>query len=364
MQSTPRVSPTNDRLARKCTEPPHPRSLPTLAALLLSLALLSGCSTAPARSPAPSDPPRSVRLARAQLTTQPIITEVVGTVRARRSASIAALISGSVSEVRIGLGTPVRAGDVLIRVSAREVEARRAQAEAVYALAQREGDRASALRAQAVISKAQYDVALSQLTVAEAKQREASTLAAQAVLRAPFDGVVTVKQVNVGDTVLPGQMLLVLEAPRELRFEARVPEAAGRGLAIGATLPVRLDGRDGDVAGRIAEIEPRSDDSTRTHLLKLDLPQVPRLQSGRFGRLRLVTGEALSVTVPAAALIRRGQLELVFVEDAGSARLRLVRAGPAHDGWQEIASGLSEGERVVASRVDDLSDGQRVAETE
>jgi RND family efflux transporter MFP subunit len=305
-----------------------------------------------------------VQLARANLTRQPITTEVVGTVRAKRSASIAALISGTVSEVRIGLGTAVRAGDILVRVSARDVEARLAQAQAEHALAQREGDRAVALRGQDVISKAQYDAALSQLTVAEAKRQEASTLAGHAVLRAPFDGVITVKQVNVGDTVLPGQTLLVLEASHALRFEARVPEAASRGLAVGATLQVRLDGLDGEVEGRIAELEPGSDDSTRTHLLRLDLPHLPRLQSGRFGRLRLVTGEAIPVTVPTGALIRRGQLELVFVEDAGVARLRLVRTGRSHDGWQEIASGLSGGERVVVSRVDDLSDGQRVAEAE
>jgi membrane fusion protein (multidrug efflux system) len=364
MQSTPSFSSTQDSPARKRQERPRPRSHRSLAARLLSLALLSGCGTEPARSPPPGGPPRSVQLSRANRTRQPITTEVLGTVRAARSARIAALISGSVSEVRIGLGTAVRAGDVLVRVSARDVEARLAQAQAVYGLAQREGERAVALRAQDVISKAQYDAALSQLSVSEAKQREASTLAEHVVLRAPFDGVITVKQVNVGDTVLPGQTLLVLEARSALRFEAHVPEAAGRGLGIGATLPIRLEGWEGEVEGRIAEIEPGSDDATRTQLLRLDLPPLPELQPGRFGRLRLVTGEAHPVTVPEAALIRRGQLELVFVEDAGIARLRLVRTGRSHDGWQEIASGLSGGERVVVSRGDDLSDGQRVEQTE
>ena len=336
------------------------RSVLVRAAPLLLLASLAGCAAEPVRSPAPSAAPRSVQLARANLTRLRVTTEVVGTVRAVRSASVAPLISGTVSEVRIGLGTAVRAGDVLVRLSASEVEARLEQARAVYALAQREGERASFLRGQDVISKAEYDAALSQLTIAGAKQVEASSVAGHAVLRAPFAGVISIQRVHVGDTVLAGQTLLVLEAPGALRFEARIPEGAGEALTVGSVLPVRLEGLEHELEGRIAEIEPGSDDLTRTQLLKLDLPPVPGLRSGRFGRLLLVTGESLSVTVPAGALIRRGQLELVFVEEAGSARLRLVRTGRQQDGWQAISSGLSEGERVVVSRADQLVDGTRV----
>jgi RND family efflux transporter MFP subunit len=364
MQSTPDIRPTHDGPGLPRQKPPRERAIRLLTVPLLLLASLSGCAAEAAQSPASGAPPRSVRLAQARLSKLPVTTEVVGTVRASRSATIAPLLSGTVSEVRVGLGTRVRAGDVLVGLSAREVQARFEQAQAVYVLAKREGDRASALHAREVISSAQYDAALSQLAVAEAKQLEASSLAAHAVLRAPFAGVITVKRVNVGDTVLPGQTLLVLEAPGALRFEARVPEAAGDGLAIGSSLPVRLDGLEHEVDGRIAEIEPGSDDLTRTHLVKLDLPRVERLQSGRFGRLLLVTGESPSVTVPVAALVLHGQLELVFVVEAGIARLRLVRTVRQHDGWLEIASGLSGGERVVVSGTRDLSEGQRVEETE
>lgn len=359
MQSKMSIRPAHDTRAPKPRASHHGRSV---LARLLWLPLLSGCAAEPARSSGPSTAPRSVQLARANRTRLPITTEIVGTVRATHSASVAPLISGTVAEVRIGLGSPVRAGEVLVRVSAHEVDARLEQAQAMYGLARQDADRAIFLGTRDVIPKAQYDAALAQLTVAEAKQAEASSLADHALLRAPFAGVITAKRVSVGDTVLAGQTLLVLEAPSALRFEARVPEAASKGLVIGNSLAIRLDGLDHDVEGRIAEIEPSSDDLTRTHLLRLDLPRIPGLQSGRFGRLLLVTGQSVAVTVPAAALVRRGQLELLFVEEDGRARLRLVRTGRVHAGQQEIAAGLSGGERVVISRADELSDGRRVEE--
>jgi RND family efflux transporter MFP subunit len=329
---------------------------------LMPVLLLWGCASEPARTPAPSAPLRAVQVASASRASQAVMTEVVGTVRAVRSATIAPVVSGTVAEVRIGLGSSVRAGDVLVRLSAREIDARLEQTRALYALAKRDRDRAATLHAQEAMSVASYDAALSQLRVAEAKQAEASTLADHTVLRAPFAGVIAAKLVNVGDTAMPGQALVVLEAPGALRFETRVPEAATDGLAIGQSLPVRLDGLAQEIEGRIAEIEPASDDATRTQLVKLDLPRTPGLRSGRFGRLLLSTDSALAVAVPAEAVVRRGQLEVVFVVESGTARLRLVRTGRERNGRLEIASGLSGDEKVVVAGATDLVDGQRVEE--
>jgi RND family efflux transporter MFP subunit len=183
------------------------------------------------------------------------------------------------------------------------------------------------------------------------------------VLRAPFAGVVTAKLANAGDTAMPGQALLVVEAPSALRFEARVPEAAADRLSVGATVPVRLDGFAEDLQGRVAEIQPAADDATRTRLVKVDLPEVAGLRSGRFGRLLVATSDSRTVTVPAEAVIRRGQLETVFVLDSGTARLRLIRTGREREGRLEVVSGLSGEEKVVVPGALELVDGQRVEES-
>jgi membrane fusion protein, multidrug efflux system len=329
----------------------------------MMLALLVGCSGEPPPRPASEKAPAKVRVVQVERSSRPVITEVVGTVRAVRSATLAPLISGMVAEIRVGLGSSVRAGEILVRLSAREIEARLEQSRAVAALAKRDRDRATTLKEQGAMSSAQYDTAMSQWSVAQAREAEASTLAERMVLRAPFAGVVTAKLANAGDTAMPGQALLVVEAPSALRFEARVPEAAADRLSVGATVPVRLDGFAEDLQGRVAEIQPAADDATRTRLVKVDLPEVAGLRSGRFGRLLVATSDSRTVTVPAEAVIRRGQLETVFVLDSGTARLRLIRTGRERDGRLEVVSGLSGEEKVVVPGALELVDGQRVEES-
>jgi membrane fusion protein (multidrug efflux system) len=327
---------------------------------LLVLVAAAGCGAEPAR-PVSGKPPRPVKVevALAERTRRPVVSEVVGTVRAVRSATLAPLIGGTVTEIR-GLGSAVVAGEVLVRLSAREIDARLDQARAAAALAKLERDRTFALRTQDAISVAQHDAADSQWSIARARQAEATAVARHAVLRAPFAGVVTARLASVGDTAMPGQGLLVLEAPGAFRFEARVPESAGDRLAIGDSVTVRLDGVDHDLEGTLAELQPAADDATRTRLAKVDLPATPGLRSGRFGRLLLATGTSLVVSVPAEALVRRGQLEGVFVVELGAARLRLVRSGRERDGRVEIASGLTGVEEVVLPGAAPLLDGQRV----
>jgi membrane fusion protein (multidrug efflux system) len=327
---------------------------------LALLAVFCGCAGEPPPGMAPQLRPRAIRVGRADRSLQPVLTEVVGTVRSVHDATIAPLVSGTVIELRAGLGSSVRAGEVLVRISAREVDARLEQTRAVSALATLDRDRAIALREHTAITVAQYEAAMSQWIVARAQETEASTVAERTVLRAPFTGVITAKLVNLGETVLPGRPLLTLESRAATRFEAQVPETASDALAVGQRLRVRIEGLDRDLEGPIAELQPASDDATRARLVKIDLPGAPGLRSGQFGRVLLGTGRAVAVTVPSEAVVRRGQLEAVFVVDSGAARLRLVRCGRELDGRVEISSGLSGGEKVALAGAADLVEGQRV----
>jgi RND family efflux transporter MFP subunit len=340
------------------------RNHPKLAATLAALALLWGCAGArrPEASPrlAAGSVPRTVRVASADRSLLPVLSEVVGTVRSAHEATIAPLVGGTVAEVRVGLGSFVRAGQVLVRLSAREGDERLEQARAMAALAASERDRAVALNGEGTIAASQYEAAVSQWSVARAREAEARTIAGRALLRAPFAGVITARLVNAGETVLPGRALLTLEGRAATRFEAQVPEAASGDLAVGRMLAVRVEGQAREIDGRIIEIQPASDDATRARLVKLDLPETQGLRSGQFGRVLLANGVAATVTVPAGAVVRRGQLEAVFVVDATSARLRLVRCGREADGRVQISSGLSGGEKVVVAEASDLADGQPV----
>lgn len=329
-------------------------------ALLLLAAVTPACGTGHAARSSVAGERRSVRIERARVESRAVGEEVVGTVRARTSAVIAPTVMGRVQEVRVTLGSRVRAGDVLVRLSVGEIDARLEQARAVTAHARIEHERAGRLRAARAIPTAEYDDVAAKLHVAEAAEREAGTMAGHAVLRAPFAGVVTAKQVSVGDTAMPGKPLLVVEDPGALRFEAPVPETAARGVAPGRVMTVRLDGVPREVAATVVEVSPIADPASRTVLVKLDLPALPSVRSGLFGRLLLPSGEERVVVVPTGAVVRRGQLEEVFVIEEGVARLRLVRIGRERGGVAEVLSGLDGGEAIAVSDAARLVDGQPV----
>jgi RND family efflux transporter MFP subunit len=270
---------------------------------------------------------------------------------------------GKVQALNVTLGRRVQTGDVLVRISADEIGAKLDQAEALYAQAKVDHDRAQGLLNKDAIPKAQYDAAAAAFRVATARRAEAAAMAGHTVLRAPFAGVVSAKLANVGDTAMPGQPLLVLDDPTALRLEATVPEVAARTLKVGQAVPVRVDGRARELPGTVAEVSPAADPMSRTVLAKVDLPRDPALHPGLLGRLILPSssGQARSVLVPSVTVVRRGQLEEVFVVDRGRARLRLVKTGRVtNDGATEILSGLGDGEPVIASDIAEIVDGQPV----
>lgn len=329
----------------------------TLAALA---ALSAGCSTEHHPRTAETAPleKQVVTVAPAREVAQAVGDEVIGTVRARSVAVISSSVMGNVRAVRVKVGSHVRAGEVLIQLSAGEIDAKANQAQAMFAQAELDLKRAEQLKASQSIPASRYEAATAQFRVAEAALAEANVMRGYTTLRAPFAGVITAKQCDVGDQALPGKPLLVLESPGALRLEASVPEAIAKLLHVGDTLSARFDSVEAPVAATVSELSPSADPVSRTVLVKLDLPSAPELRSGMFGRLTVRTGEKRAVIVPAAALVRRGQMELVFVVRDQKARLRIVRTGAEPDGSVQVLSGLDDGELVVVADAALLVDGQ------
>ena len=112
--------------------------------------------------------------------------------------------------------------------------------------------------------------------------------------------------------------------------------------------------------GTVSEIAPIADAVSRTFQVKFDLPQTEGLRTGQFGRVSVPVADAQSLTVPTAAVIKRGQMEIVFVAASDHAQLRLVKTGKMVGGDTEILSGLEEGEAVIINGITRLEDGQPV----
>lgn len=286
--------------------------------------------------------------------------EVLGTVTAKLQATLEARVNGHINQMPVALGEKVQKGQLIARLEAGEIEARLEQAKASQDEADRDWKRVSALFAQQSVTRAEYDAAQARQRRAQSAVAEASSLMSYVDLTAPFDGIITKKWADVGDLATPGKPLAAMEDPSALQMLADVPEALIANVSLGDHLPIHLATITNDILGTIAEISPVADPKSRTSLVKLDLPDEPGLRSGQFGRVAVPLGTASAIWVPTAAVIQRGQMELVFVLAGGQAQLRLVKTGNRIGDEIELVSGLNAGEQIVTAGAAVLTDGQPV----
>jgi membrane fusion protein (multidrug efflux system) len=328
--------------------------------LVLAVSTWTGCQKGPEKAPSESLAPVSVRLAKVESRRRVATEEVVGSVRAKLHSTIEAKISGRIEQMLVVPGQVVKAGDLLAQLDAREVKARLDQALAVREQAEQELRRATELLKQQVASQQEFDAVQSRARVAAASVTEAETMMGYAKVIAPFAGIVTRKLADVGDLAAPGKALLEMEDPSVLRLEADVPEALIDRVVIGSKFSIRVSSLTNVLEGVSSEITPVSDPSSRTFLVKFDLPPAAGLRVGQFGRVLIPVGEAAALRVPAAALVQRGQMELVFVVTNARAQLRLVKTGKRIGDEVEVVSGIEAGEQIVCEGATNLSDGQEV----
>jgi RND family efflux transporter MFP subunit len=285
------------------------------------------------------------------------VEEVVGTVRSKQRAVVEAKVSGRVLEYTATPGAMVKAGDLLARLDVQEIQAKVDQARAMLDQAKRDFDRQKQLIASNATTRQEFDATEARVKIGTGAVSEAETMMSYAKVTAPFDGVVTRKLADVGDLAMPGKPLLEIEAPTSLRFEADLPEAILDRVKLGEKMAVRLAKV---IEGTVSEISPVADPVSRTFNVKLDLPPTEGLRTGQFGRVSVPVAEVKLLLVPQSAVLKRGQMELVFVAKEGKAALRLVKTGKVLEDRVEVLSGLEEGEQIIVSETTKLTDGQPV----
>jgi RND family efflux transporter MFP subunit len=286
----------------------------------------------------------------------------------------ATVLMGRVDSIQHKEGQTVRKGQVLARVDSRDVSARVAQAEAAAAAARAMEhnarlmrDRMERLHAREAATQrdlddatAGYDAAVANLRAAEEGVKAAEVYLTYSEIKAPFDGVVADRMIEVGDMAAPGRPLFVIENTSKVKIEGQVPESVASGLGVGDRVVVEIG--EERFEAELSELLPTADPRSRTFTVRalLDNPE-RRLRSGMFARLTLGGEPRPVVTAPESAIVRRGPLTGLFIVDGDStARLRWATLGRAQDGRVEILSGLQAGERVVLNPPTALEDGRPV----
>ncbi len=330
-----------------------------------ALLLLAGCGRH--ESPeaiAASRPPARVRAAAVRLEEVPVLTEVTGTVRPVQRATVAAKVMGAIAELPVVLGQRVKAGDLLVKISAGEISARVLQAQAQLNQARRDLDRERDLLAKGASTPDMVKSLEDRFAMTEAMVREAEVMLGYATVRAPFDGVVARKLANVGDLAAPGQPLLEVEGTGDFQVEAGIPDSLAPRLAAGASLAVEVPAAGARFTGTLVELSSSADAFTRTVTAKISVPTGMTVGSGQYARVLVPGAPVRALLAPAAAVSVVGELERVFVvgDAAGQSRavLRLVKTGAARGDRVEILSGLADGERIVVNPPAGLVEGQRL----
>jgi RND family efflux transporter MFP subunit len=356
---------------------------PGLRAGLFTLVLLTACGGDPAEDQtAAALEPVTATVAAVERTVTGGTVEVTGTVEANRQVRPGSKLLGRVAAVPVREGERVQAGQLLARLESGDLEAAVRQARAAVARGEAEVENAAAQKARfeelatrgSVTPRALEDVttrwrvAAAALEEARAALQGAEVQLGYATLTSPLDGWVVERRVEVGDMVAPGVSLFTLEELDRVKVVAEIPESlVARGIATpGSAAEVVVLGESHPAP--VARLLPAGDPASRTFEAHLFLENpAGRLRSGMFARVRLTAlepGEGEGVLrLPESAVVRRGQLEGVFVVDAeGLARRRWLRLGDLRQGTVEVLAGLEAGERYLVEPPAGLADGTPVRE--
>ncbi|MBM4265824.1 MAG: efflux RND transporter periplasmic adaptor subunit [Deltaproteobacteria bacterium] len=294
--------------------------------------------------------------------------DFVGTLHADARAEVAAEVEGRLLEVKVDLGDQVEADQVLATLAGAELEAKLAEAEAVFERSKRDEERARRLRDQGVISPQEFDELTSALDVAQARREVLAIQVEKTKVRAPFRGRIAQRLVDVGNYVRTGTTLYVLVADDPLRLRGEIPERYSAELEPGDPVRARAAAYpDLVIHGRVTRISPAADPEHRALTIEALVPNAEgRLKPGFFAKAEVITGvDDQVVVIPAEGLIEYAGVERVFViDEEGTARSRTVHAGTRLGTRVEILEGLSAGDRIATSGLTHLVDGARVTERE
>lgn len=373
--------------------------LARITAIVMVAPLLVSCSSA-----AKPSGDRSVSVRTAPVVRRAIAAplQLSGNLVAAQSVQLAATVPGRLIELRVRVGDRVGAGEPLAIVDASTYRAQQEQAagelaraqadrgaaEAAYraararfALARLTEGRMARLYTAGAVARQTYDEAHSDYLAASAALDQAraaidqgsgsqaaaagalaaaSTQVADAVVRAPFDGVVTAKYLDSGSVVGPATPIVAVQSDGALEIDVAVPQDAAGAIAPGQRVTVRIDALDRSAAARVRSITPMNDPATRSALVKLVLPAVRGAASGMYAQVEIPGVGKTGLAVPLAALVTRAGQTGIFTVSQARATFVPVHTAEA-DAHYVLVEGLNAGEReVVVSGSESLTDGSTV----
>jgi membrane fusion protein (multidrug efflux system) len=317
-------------------------------------------------------PPEAVTTTIAKDEHWPATLPAIGSVTAVQGVTVSADLPGIVEDISFDSGRMVQKGEVLLRLDTRQERAQLAAAEAQRTLANANLERARGLREEGVISQAEYDRVAAEQAQAAARVGEIQATIARKTIRAPFGGILGLRQVNLGQYLSGGSAIVALQALRPVYVNFSLPQQEVSRLRVGSEVRVTADGiAGGPFTGRITALDSVVDEATRNVQVQATLPNPDgRLRPGMFVQAEVTLGAATRVvSLPASAVSYAPYGDSVFVveplkgpngESYRGVRQQIVKLGGTRGDQVAVVSGVKPGEEVVTSGVFKLRGGAAV----
>ena len=288
--------------------------------------------------------------------------EAVGTARANEQVTVSAPVTDRIVRLNFDDGSFVQRGQVLAVLQQAQQSAQMREAQARVREAEQQLRRVEALKNRGFATRADYDVRVAAVATARAQAQSAGADIGDRVIRAPFSGWVSLRNISVGAIASQGTVIATISDISTIKLDFTVPETMLPALREGQAIEARSEAYpDQPFHGVIATIDPVIDPNTRAVTVRARLPNPDRrLRPGMLLNVGIESAPRQSLSLPELAIVGEGDNRYVFVLDGNRARRRQVRTGVRANGRIEIVAGLSPDSRVVTEGVVKVADGMEV----
>lgn len=302
---------------------------------------------------------------------QPVLN-AVGSLKAVNGVVVSTDLAGIVSKISFESGTPVKKGDLLVQLDTRQEESQLRSAEARRDLAKVNLERQNDLLAKKAASQSEYDTAAAEFRQADAAVDDARALIARKTIVAPFDGLLGIRMLDLGQYLNVGTPMVPLQSLDPIYVDFALPQQHLDQISAGGKLRLKAEGITGaEFEGTISAIDSRVDEATRNISVRGTIPNADRkLRPGMFVNVELLLPEQDGViAIPASSISYAPYGDSVFVvqdktgpdgKPIKQLQQQFVKLGPSRGDQVSITSGLKEGEEVVSSGVFKLRSGAPV----
>ncbi|WP_407926523.1 efflux RND transporter periplasmic adaptor subunit [Aquipseudomonas ullengensis] len=286
-----------------------------------------------------------------------------GSLRSDESVMIRPEIEGRVASLHFREGEAVKGGELLVSLDDSITRAELAQAQANLDLAEKSYQRTQMLFKRGASNAQAQDEAQSQQQAARASLALAQARLDKTQVRAPYDGVLGLRQVSIGDYLSAGQDMVNLEVLDPLKVDFRIPQKAVSQVGVGQVIELSLDAYPGErFKGTIIALNPRLDEVGRSQAIRAQIGNSDhRLKPGQFVKVSVILAERpQALLIPEEAVMPMGQLLFVNLVVDGKAERRQIRIGQRQRGKAEVVEGLQGDETVISAGWQKVTPGHEV----